>query len=336
VKIDAMMALRTLAGTLSNRFGIANRVGTSFDGNRRIYTALGYKDVLSIADYRHRFDRDGVANRVVSAFPKEMWRGGAELIEEADPTKITPFEQAFLDFAKRVDLWAKFERADTLTGLGRYGVVLIGGPGPLDRKMPKCTIDKIRYVQPFAEDDATITNFVQDPKDERFGLPEFYSITRTSAPGALNITTRVHWSRVLHITDGELDDNVYGPPRLEKVWNRLDDLDKVVGGGSEAFWLRAHQGYHFNLDKDFRWPADPEEKAEAQSNMADEIDEFVHQVSRVVRSKGMEVNTLGSDVADFQPQADALLTLISLSTGIPKRILMGSERGELSSRRGPP
>jgi hypothetical protein len=47
--------------------------------------------------------------------------------------------------------------------------------------------------------------------------------------------------------------------------------------------------------------------------------------------KGVDVKTLGSDVADFSGPVKAIIELISAATGIPQRILMGSERGELAS-----
>ena len=45
----------------------------------------------------------------------------------------------------------------------------------------------------------------------------------------------------------------------------------------------------------------------------------------------MNVQPLGSDVANFQSPADAILTQIAGARGIPKRILTGSEMGELAS-----
>ena len=45
----------------------------------------------------------------------------------------------------------------------------------------------------------------------------------------------------------------------------------------------------------------------------------------------MELKTLGSDVANFQGPVSSLIEQISGSIGIPQRILLGSERGELAS-----
>src|SRR5690606_26578814 len=56
-----------------------------------------------------------------------------------------------------------------------------------------------------------------------------------------------------------------------------------------------------------------------------------HGFRRTVGARGIDFQALGSDVADFKNQADALMSFISASTEIPKRVLMGSEMGELAS-----
>lgn len=323
--------VRFAASELLSRFRFAGQAGITFGGKRDIYKVLGYKRNLFPADYRERYERDGVAARIVDAYPNDTWRGGADLVEDEDPETLTEFEESWSEMAERLKVWSIFERADILAGLGRYAVIVIVAPGEPDTPLPKnLTPEDIKKLQPYSEEDAVIATYDEDPKSERFGYPIFYTVQRVSNTQTKN-GVRVHYSRVIHIADGLLDDNIFSIPRLKKPWNRLDDLEKVQGGGSEAFWIRANQGTQFNLDKDFKWPASPTERATAQQQMRDDIEEFVHGISRVIRTKGMNVETLGSDVADFSKPADSLYTTLSAITGIPKRILMGSERGELAS-----
>lgn len=322
--------VRFAASELLSRFRFSGLTGITFGGKRDTYKVLGYKRELYATDYRERYERDGVAARIVEAFPNDTWRGGADLVEDDDPETLTEFEEQWADFAKRLKVWSVFERADVLAGLGRFAVIVIGAPGEPDTPLPtNLTLDQIVYLQPYSEADTNIAQFVLDVRNERFGLPEYYTVQRTDNPQS-KVSQRIHYSRILHVSDGMLDDNVFGTPRLKRAWNRLDDLEKVVGGGSEAFWLRANQGTQFNLDKDFKWPAGSAGET-AKTQMRDDIEDFVHGISRTIRTKGMEINTLGSDVADFSRQADALFSVLSAITTIPKRILMGSERGELAS-----
>jgi hypothetical protein len=127
------------------------------------------------------------------------------------------------------------------------------------------------------------------------------------------------------VADGLLDDRIYGTPRLKRVWNRLDDLEKLAGGGSEAFWMRAHQGYVANVDPTVQMD---EPKIQA---LRDQIEDFANGLRRTIGQQGVEFKALGSDTADFSNNVDAIVGLIAAGTGIPKRILMGSERGELAS-----
>jgi hypothetical protein len=62
-----------------------------------------------------------------------------------------------------------------------------------------------------------------------------------------------------------------------------------------------------------------------------QVDEYVHKMRRVLRTRGIKATVLGSDVADFRSPVLALISLIAGSAKIPQRILLGSERGELSS-----
>jgi hypothetical protein len=118
---------------------------------------------------------------------------------------------------------------------------------------------------------------------------------------------------------------VYGAPALERCWNLLDDLDKVTGGGAEAFWLRANQGMNINVDKDAVLGPD------AIAALKEEVEDYKNNISRVMKTRGAEVKTLGSDTANFANPADAILTQIAGATSMPKRILTGSEMGELAS-----
>ena len=53
---------------------------------------------------------------------------------------------------------------------------------------------------------------------------------------------------------------------------------------------------------------------------------------RFFRSRGVKIETLGSDVANFDRNVDSVISQISAGSSIPQRILMGSERGQLASQ----
>lgn len=348
---DAVM--RAAASMLIERMQFANQHGLSFNGARDFYVQFGYDRTISSRQYYETYRRGGIAGRIVDAYPNACWRGGVEIIEDEDPKKVTPFEQAFLDLDKRLKIWVNFRQVDLLSQLGQYAILLLGA-GPNDFNAPLGTAktpDALWYVQPYAESDVVVTEWEDDARSPRFGLPRFYQFMRTtgtigSGNVALAIGNRqiaasstafnpvglqkpVHWTRVIHVAEGCLDNNVYGQPRLERIWNDLLDLMKVRGGGAEAFWLRANQGIALNISEKMKLT--PEQRATFTAALLTQIDEYQHQIRRAFTTHGVDLTTLGSDVAQFNSAVDCIITLIAGSVGIPKRILTGSEMGQLAS-----
>jgi len=318
------MSVLRLASDLLQRSVLAKRAGLTFGGDRDLFEALGYREELGPDDFRSRYLRGDIASRIVEAYPKSTWRGGAELIEDEDPAIETEFETAWTAFADRLHVWSVLTRADILAGLGPYAVVLLGAEGDLEAELPRLNgSEGVLYLTPYGPDEVKVDSTVDVSEDPRFGLPEMYTINRTSDSG--KASHRVHWTRILHVASGVLDDRVNGIPLLQRVWNRLDDLDKVAGGGSEAFWLRVHGGLALSIDKDLKVDT------ATLTKFKEEAEEFSHQMRRVLAARGFEIERLGGDVSNFGNQVSSLVSLIAGATGIPQRLLLGSERGELAS-----
>lgn len=341
--------MRVLSDTLLDRLRFFRQAGVTFGGARRLYEAFGYDETITARQYRERYSRGGVAGRIVDALPNATWRGDVELIEDENPKASTEFEKAWEALSTRLRVISMMCRVDKLSRLSTYAVLLIGvADGNLEQELPKGkSQEQILFLTPFAggggpgliqragigQDlgsayiDATIRDLDLDPTSSRFGLPLFYQLRRLDAGSPL-FQKPVHWSRVIHVAENTLDNEVYGQPALERCWNLLDDLDKVTGGGAEAFFLRANPGLHVNVDKDMSLT----DATNDLTNLADQIEKWRHKMSdRAFRTKGVDVNMLASDVANFSQPADAILTQIAGATSMPKRILTGSEMGELAS-----
>jgi hypothetical protein len=331
---------------MMERFALMRRAGITFRGKRDAYEIYGYDRILTVQMYRDRYARGGVAGRIIEALPKAAWRGDMEIIEDEDPSTDTPFEKAWVALDKRLKLHDYLLRTNMMARLGSYAVLLLGAPGDVSTELPRASgkngADKLMFVSPYqggggptvgagasrtygdVDADATIESFDQDPSSPRFALPMYYRLKRMDIQ-APELRTRIHWSRVIHVAEGLLDNDIYGQPALEKPWNLLDDLEKVTGGGAEAFFLRANQGLHLDIDKTMELE-EPERK-----RLKDNAEEYHHHIKRLLVTRGVNVNALGSDVANFASPADAVLIQIAGTTGIPKRILTGSEMGELAS-----
>ena len=303
----------------------AQRGLATFGGERSLQTALGYPDKLDAAKYMWRYERGGVAKRIVEALPMSTWRGGGEVIEDEDADNETDFEKAFAELNKRLKLWPTFQKADILAGLGDYAALLLFAPGEMNEPLKKCKPEDLLHVQPIAQVNLTFDTFETDKKSPRFNMPIMFNLVLRAGQSGQNIQSKVHYTRIIPVVDGSLDNPMIGTPRLRAVWNYLEDLDKVVGGGSEAYWKRADSGLHVKLDPEMT--VGPNELSELKS----EINDYTHSLKRVLTTRGVDIQSLGSDVSNFNTNSDAIISLISATIGIPQRILMGSERGELAS-----
>lgn len=318
-------ALRALSTLVSRMRAVG---ATMFGGKRDFYNALGYTQDITTDNLRHRYDRGDIAGRIVDAYPKATWGGWAEIIEVEDPDQHTAFEKACTELMTSVKLWSTFKRADILAGLGKYSIVLIGAPGTdLTLELPRGRPGQIAYLTPYGETTASVALYEENEQDPRYGQPTLYNLVSLGANNhaTKSVGRKVHWSRIIHVADNVLDNELCGNPRLERVWNRLDDLEKVVGGGSEAFWKTVFQGMQIDIDKEMELDEPGITELQAQ------IDEFEHNMRRTMRTRGVKVTSLGADTSDFSNNAATLLDLISGATEIPQRILLGSERGELAS-----
>lgn len=318
-----LLSFRTLHA-LVDRLQFAIKHGLRFGGKRDLYEALGYSLTIRPEEYIERYRRGGIARRIVNAYPETTWTLGTFIVENPDPDTLTPFESQVETLFKRLDVWGRILRADILACNGQYSALFIGAPGLPSTELPRLrSADEILYLTPVPEISASISKKVEglsEISNPRYGLPLEYTLTLSN-----NQSIKVHWSRVIHVTTNPLESDIYSSPILESVWNYLDDADKLVGGGSEASWREMHKGLHINVDKDFNL------STEAETAFEEQIEAYRHGLERDLRTKGVEITPLGSTVPSFSGNTTSVLELIAGTLAIPKRILTGSERGELAS-----
>jgi len=216
---------------------------------------------------------------------------------------------------------------DKLLGLGRFAILLLGFDDSSNFAAPLSEEEAdLLYIQPYGEDNASISKFEVNVREPRYGMPLEYQLQIPNPnTGTKNSSIRVHHSRVLHVIEDPLENSVFGTPRMEALYNRLEDLQKLLGGSAEMFWRGARPGYTATADQDASFG-----KADADA-MREQFDEFEHNLRRWLTVQGVTIDSLAPQVESPKEHIDAQIMMISIVTGIPKRILTGSERGELAS-----
>jgi len=327
-----LQKLKDLTSVIVSRATLAGQLGESFGGDRELYTACGYPFTITFQRYNGRYTRQDIAKRIVNAYPDATWRGVPEVYETEkikEKGKETDFETAWNELIKTLPIYHYLNRIDRVAGIGRYGVLLLGFDDGRPYSSPVQGAKELLFLQPYSENNAGIDTIITDRKDKRYGLPEYYKMKmgagrNESGPKmTTTIEERVHWSRVIHVAENCAESDVYGTPRLECVYNRLQDVETISGGSAEMFWRGAFPGYAFE--------ADTGTTVQSTDALDDEIEAYMHGLTRVLRLQGIKANALTPEVANPKNHIEIQLQLISGATGIPVRILTGSERGELAS-----
>lgn len=330
------------------------------DPRRSINDECGYPDTgsITIAEYRELYDRESVAARVVNVLPQECWKTHPTVYEHEAISVTTEFEKQWQELSVSLQegdgwfkdeqsspIWDLLKRADEYSGIGHYGVILLGiddgkelfepADGLDDRGKSAKTVSprKLLYARVFDESLATVSALENDPSNPRFGQPTEYEITFIdpkdhSGNNLLfnNITQKVHWTRILHIADNCGSNTVFGVPRMRPVFNRLLDLRKLYSGSAEMYWRGAFPGLSIESQPQLLGEIDID-----KDDLRTQIEQYMNGLQRYLALTGLTTKSLAPQVVNPTSQIDAQITAICVLLGIPKRVFMGSEKGSLAS-----
>jgi uncharacterized protein (DUF58 family) len=273
-------------------------------------------------------------------------------------------EHSWLEPEQSHPLWDYARRGDEQCGVGAYGVVLVGTDDGLPLSAPALGIAeehsapagqdapaanargvwrlavneasrgmrRCQYLRVFPEALAQITRWESNPTSPRFGQPVEYLLTfhdpslPLAAAGIALATRQVHWTRVVHLADNLTSSEVAGAPRMRAVWNNLLGLHKLYAGDPEMYWRGAFGGYSFETHPEMGGDVDVDRDA-----MRDMIERYQNGLQRYLLLLGMSAKSLAPQISDPTAHIAAQIDAICIRLGIPRRIFVGSERGELAS-----
>jgi len=319
---------------------IARILGVTHGGTRDTYAAFGYPHELRFDDFLAMYQRGGIASRIVKAPTQSTWRdipvirdekgdSAKKTDKDGNPNKnYSPFVEKVETFFDANNVFHYLERADRIAGIGQYSILVMGFADGLDLSRPMSGKHKLIYLQPYSEKSAQIASFENNPANPRYGLPLTYRVQQSTPSAGGRVMSRaisVHHSRVLHIAENLEENDVYGMPRLLSVFNNLIDLHKVSGASAETFWLNSRPGVNFSIDKDATIDA------ETKAAMKQQVEDFSNQLKRYMTTQGVTAQTINAQIADPKSNFDILISQIAGAAGIPQRILIGNEQGQLAS-----
>lgn len=317
---------------LTSRASWANKMGFQYEGKRKIYQALGYpedKD-LDFQYYNNRYRRQDIASAIIDRPVDATWKGDLSITEEGKTVEDSKLQEAWAELNKRLKVKQRLAKTDKLAGIGHYSILLFGFDDtkkPEDWKTVVTGKRKLVFLKQISEENASINTWENKTSNPRFGLPKTYKVSITNTDDGKEVSRElvVHYTRVIHVKEGSLTSEVFGRPRLMPLINRLNDLEKLLGGDAEMFWRGARPGYTAIPKENFSM-GDTE-----RTQLETELDNYEHDLRRFITAEGVDIDALKQQVANPMEHVDVQLQAISAQTGIPKRVLIGSERGELAS-----
>jgi hypothetical protein len=313
------------------------------DPRRDIDEECGYPKEINAIQYRALYDREGIAERVVSMMPTECWSRDP-VVNENEEADLTEFEERFNELQETMNLWHYLARADEMSGIGSYGILLLGinDGKPLDTPVDGINEQgekvgnaqhELLYLRVFDESLVDVSSYELDESNPRFGQPLFYMVEfddpRNQESDGMAIETssdmRVHWTRVIHLADNRKSSEIFGVPRMRPVYNRLYDLRKLLGGSAEMFWKGAFPGLTFEVNPEL---GDVELDASA---LRTEFEAYSNGLQRYLALSGVSAKSLAPQVANPEAHINAQIKAIAITLGVPWRIFVGSEQAQLAS-----
>lgn len=343
------------------RFLIANAAMSRLKALRSAYGGDARRDIYEECHWSKDWDahslywnyqRNPVAARVVEVLPKESWQVTPWVYETEDMETVTPFETAFSEVSnmlngqlsfyrgpENANFWEYMRRLDVMSGVGRYGVLLLGIDDgkdlstPADLRPRNSPDRRLIYLRVYPESMAKITAYDNSKFSPRYGHPETYSVSTydsefSSSEGASppSDTVNVHWSRIIHVADNLESSEVLGTPRQVPVLNCLSNIEKIYGASAEGYWLSCFPALSLET-----LPQLDGEVYMDEARLRVMMEDYAQGLQRWIALQNMSANPLKPDVVDPNPHLTAQLQLISLKIGVPLRILLGTERGEAAA-----
>lgn len=330
-----------IGNAITNAITSRGELWGRFFGERRkdIDAECGHPISVSIEDCKKAYQRGDVAKRCVDVYPQETWCDEPEIIEQDDEEE-TEFEEAWNILQKKFRIFSVLQRADILSGIGRFGIIILGvKDGKLSEELSLADEDtaaterELLYIRPFDESLVTINKVETREDNPRMGQPIEYNVqfADTNSTGMFGATLslrtlKVHWTRVIHIADNRADSDVLGVPRLECVYNRLLDLKKIVGSSAEMFWKGGFPGIAIEAN-----PVQPGVSVNLDKEATkEEVEDYFNGLSRAFTLVGMTAKSLAPQVADPKSHMETQIRCIAIAMSVPWRILMGVEVGQLA------
>lgn len=284
-------------------------IGTQFKNNRDYYQVFGWERNLTARLCYSLYKSHGIAKAVNDTPINTTWRYYPQIM-----SKNTTWTEEFSALNRRIKIIDKMKKADRLSGVGFYSIMVLDIKGQsYSSRLRSFKVANLTSISVYSDWEVDIVwNF-----DEKTGIKtgiKFYKIGQFS----------VHPSRVIHVAENP-DDTYMGQSRIAPIYNQLYDMWKISGSTAELYYINASLLLNAKALDGFKV-----NKADGKA-LEESLLRVVNKMKGFVISNGFDITNIAPKITSPKDSWDVMEKFISSTSGIARRILFGSEMGELAS-----
>lgn len=287
---------------------MAALIGTQFKNNRDIYRNFGWERVVTSSHLYAIYKTHGIARAVNDTPVDTTWR----YFPEIDGSEA--FKSKFSELNRRLNVLGTLKKADRLAGIGTYSIIVLNIAGQdFKSQLKPFKLSKLKNLDVYADHEIGLESEIDKSGKREYGI-KYYRIGEVS----------IHPSRVIHIAENA-DNGIFGQSRLFPVYNQLMDMWKITGSTAELYYITASLLLTAKAIEGFKV-----RRADA-TEMQESLLDVVNKMKGFIISSGFDIDNIAPPITSPKDSFDVHEKFISSTSRIPRRILFGSEMGQLAS-----
>lgn len=322
------MITNALSTSIRDRVGAVMSGGNDVgDTLHQISADFGYPETIEFNQLWNMYRRSGIAGAVVELITDSCW------IDSPDIVGSDQFNSDLKTLSDKLNLFQRLKGGDIRQRVGRYSGLFMR---VRDGKKPQEPLEKLNGIGslveiiPLYESQLEVIETDKDIMSDSYGKPTMYQL-KGGVAGDRNgdlSTFSIHPSRVVIASEGADDGSIYGISSLERPFNALMDIMKIIGSGGEGFYKNAAQSIVLELTD----AASAKQNSKLLDGLNENIDDFMKNRSRrSLWTPGLKPTTLQSNLVNPKDFLMNSLYDVAASTKIPVTILIGQLTGRLAS-----
>ena len=288
---------------------VGSYIGTQFRSHRNLYQVFGWEEFILPTALYSMYKVNGIAAAVNDTPVNTAWRYYPQI-----SSGNKPFEKALETLSEKYDLFETLKKADRLSGVSTYSIIVLKVNGQsYESKLRKFKMNRFAGFEVYHEAEVSLVEHIDEKNNVSYGI-KYYRVGQH----------KIHPSRVIHVAE-DSDDGVHGKSRLLPAYNQLHDMWKISGSTAELYYLNASLLLNAKAMEGYKV------KKKDGEELQETLYELVNKMKGFMVTNGFEIDNIAPKITSPKDSWEVFEKILSATSGIPRRILFGSEMGQLAS-----